>query len=648
METFHHKNGVFLEPAVKGVKFKKSYLIDELLSLGNVKITRQIAVLVADEVEKEIHRRRIQFLSSELVSDMVAAKLEDLGLIKLKKISLKPESDKNKPDTLSSELLEVIVPSPISTKVKPPLASVPKQKKVSLSLSEKAVEVLREKFCLKDKKGEVVETPVELFSRVARVITSAESRYDPSANLEDIEAEFFNLMAKAEFFPDPSTLENAGKTLGMLSSSVVLPISEVLESVFEAMNKAYAIGKKGGEVSFYLNRLPASNPSSFMKIFHAAIDMVDKEKKSHHKSRSLLNVDHPDILNFISLLEEGETNVRFAMSVGVTDAFMDAVENDTTYSLKDPLTGDVVDEVRARKVFKNLVSVALNCGQPGIFFLDRTEADNPTPNEGALVAVNTEGDQPLLPFETLPFGSINLSSIVENEKINWHRLNTIIHTAVHFLDNLIEINHYPIQETGHLVRRNRKIALGLMGWGNLLEKMNLNYGSDEAIALAKEVMTFIQKEAKVASINLAKKRAPFSNNEESVFAKEPLKRRHAALTAISDSKILSSIADCSNSIEPTDSQGIQSSESLLHMQMAFQKHTEGGVFQDIPINEESAEADVAATFILAHRLGLKSVLFSKKGNVVVKQADPKPSLRPETDMEDRGNHYFAPPYFLIM
>lgn len=625
MEALKSKEGSPLVPVITnfststtGIKFNKEILSEELLSLGNSKITSKIAILVAEEVDKEIHKRRIQFLSSELISELVEGKLEELGLIrshprKQFHTSVTQEfqpADSKIKEGLSPEILEALSPTDEGKETSKLPVENAKPKKISFHFSQNALEVLKNRFLLKNEKGEITETPEELFTRVAKAVARADLKYDPNCSPEEQEIEFYNLMGSGEFLPNSPTLANAGRPQGQLSACFALPIYDSMESIFETMKQAAIIHKTGGGTGFSFTQLRPKNdrvqsthgissgPLSFMKVYDAATEAVKQGGTRRGANMGILNINHPDILEFISSKDQSNALSNFNISVGITSQFMDAAENDEMYSLINPRSGEVVKKLKARKLFRKIVHQAWKNGEPGILFLDRIEEANTTPHEGRLEVTNPCGEQPLLPYESCNLGSVNLSKFVEESRINWDKLKRVIHAGVHFLDNIIEINHYPLTEIEEIVKKNRKIGLGIMGWADMLVKLEISYNSEEATRLAEQVMEFVQKEAEAASIKLAEKRGVFSNYHESVFAEKRIRRRNATVTTIAPTGTISMLADCAAGIEPLYAlafikQVIEGNKFLYvnsDLELALKKHD---LFSKETIKEVIEEGSVA-------------------------------------------------------
>lgn len=546
-----------------------------------------------------------------------------------------------------------------------------------------ALSVLEKRYLAKNDKGEVVETPQEMFWRVARAIASVESRW--GEDQEEWAVRFYETMARRDFLPNSPTLMNAGKEGGQLSACFVLPVGDSMEEIFDSLKYTALVHKSGGGTGFDFSGLRpsgdrvrstqgvASGPVSFMEVFDRCTEVVKQGGMRRGANMGILRCDHPDLVEFVRAKTNDGRLSNFNISVGVTDAFMEAVSQDADWDLINPRTGEVTKQVRAADIFNLLVESAWATGDPGVVFLDRLEADNPTPHVGRMEATNPCGEQPLLPFESCNLGSVNLLHILdENGTIDWDRLAATVKLAVRFLDNVIDANSYPLDQIREMARANRKIGLGIMGWAELLFRLGIPYDSQEALDLGEKIMGAVQKAGHEASRQLAEERGSFPNWEGSRWQEKGRPMRNATVTTIAPTGTISMIAGCSSGIEPVfalayrrkvfdqetlvyvneilvedlKSCGLYS-ESLaaeiasagsLHgadlpaklrrtyvtshdiapewhvkMQAAFQRFTDNAVSKTINLPHEATPDDVRQAYLLSYRDGCKGITVYRDG-----------------------------------
>jgi ribonucleoside-diphosphate reductase alpha chain len=553
-----------------------------------------------------------------------------------------------------------------------------------INLTENALHVLERRYLKKDKEGQVIETPEEMFHRVAETIASAELIYDPKADVRAREEEFYQLMTSLEFLPNSPTLMNAGRELGQLSACFVLPIDDSMESIFDAVKHTALIHKSGGGTGFSFSRLRpekdrvgstggiASGPVSFIRAFDIATDVIKQGGTRRGANMGILNVDHPDIMKFIMAKDDPIALTNFNISVAVTSEFMETVKTGADYNLINPRTGEVEDKLNAKEVFDKIVDRAWKTGDPGIVFMDRINQDNPSPHLGKIESTNPCGEQPLLPYESCNLGSINLAKMLRESngavEIDYPKLAKAVQVAVKFLDNVIDVNRFPLPQIEEMTKKTRKIGLGVMGFADMLIQLGIPYDSEGALQVAADVMHFINEKAYQASVDLAKERGVFPAFEGSIYdVPDGLRLRNASCTTIAPTGTLSIIAGCSSGIEPlfalsytrnildgtqlvevnpyfeavAKSEGFYAEELMqqlasgvkLHdvdgvpdrikrlfvtaheispewhvrMQAAFQKSTDNAVSKTVNFPQEATREDIARVYMLAYQEGLKGI-----------------------------------------
>jgi len=560
---------------------------------------------------------------------------------------------------------------------------------MALRLSPGAITVLERRYLKKDESGRVVETPEEMFRRVAANVAQAESLFGSPGAVKGLEEEFFRVMSSLEFLPNSPTLMNAGRRLQQLAACFVLPVEDSLDSIFTSVKNTALIHQSGGGTGFSFSRLrpsddivsstggSASGPVSFMRVFNSTTEAIKQGGARRGANMGVLRVDHPDILQFITVKEDPAEFTNFNLSVAVTDPFMKALEEDGEYALVNPRTGRAAGRLRAREVFRVIAECAWKSGEPGVIFIDRIEKANPTPHLGHFEATNPCGEQPLLSYEPCNLGSINLGRMVKENggwSMDWEKLGSAVALAVRFLDNVIEMSKYPTAEIDAMAKGNRKTGLGVMGFADLLVRLRMRYGSDESNRFAGELMRFISEKAWETSRLLATERGPFPNIRGSVFdAPGALPVRNATVTTIAPTGTLSIIAGCSSGIEPFFSlsyvrqvlNGVQIpevnplvaevskeegfyNESLIEhisrggdikdrdevpehikdvfvtayeilpedhikMQAAFQKYTDNAVSKTINLPPEATVEEVRQAYMAAWRLGCKGITVYRSG-----------------------------------
>jgi ribonucleoside-diphosphate reductase alpha chain len=570
-----------------------------------------------------------------------------------------------------------------------------------IHLTSNALTVLSRRYLKKDEQGRVIESPQEMFRRVAANVAQADLMYGRT-DARATEEEFFRVLSNLEFLPNSPTLMNAGRPLQQLAACFVLPVEDSLESIFDAVKETALIHQSGGGTGFSFSRLrpkddpvrttsgAASGPVSFMRVFNMATEVIKQGGTRRGANMGILRVDHPDIIEFISAKSQNKEFANFNISVAVTEEFMAAVEADGYLPLINPHNQQIVRTLKAREVFDRIVEMAWKTGDPGVVFIDRINRDNPTPHLGDMESTNPCGEQPLLPYEPCNLGSINLAHMLKQDdsrfEVDWEKLERTVQTGVHFLDNVIDMSRYPLDQIDRMAKGNRKIGLGVMGFADLLIRLGIPYNSDEALRTGERIMQFVKEKGWEMSAEIARERGLFPNFKGSKYDVPGGPRlRNATVTTVAPTGTLSIIAGCSSGIEPlfalsyerhilgdvklpevydyfldvAKKRGFYSDELLMRvtagesiqrmadvpedakrvfvtafdiapewhvrMQAAFQRHTDNAVSKTINFPPQAAKEDVWKAFLLAYREGVKGITIFRSGSKseqVLTCADP--------------------------
>ncbi len=561
-----------------------------------------------------------------------------------------------------------------------------------LKLPLNSIVVLERRYLRKDDTGKIIETPRQMFERVAHAIAVVEKKYGKSdKRVREIEREFLDMMIKLEFLPNSPTLMNAGTGSGLnLSACFVLPVEDSIESIFDGIKFMAVVQKAGGGTGFSFSRLRptgdivksttgvSSGPISFMQAYDAATEVIKQGGKRRGANMGILRVDHPDVLDFIVCKEREGILRNFNISIAITDKFMDAVEKDKDFNFINPRSGKPMKTLRARAIWNLILTMAWKNGEPGVIFIDTMNKYNPTPNVGQIESTNPCGEQPLLPFESCNLGSINLAKFVEDGKVNWEKLKSVVRVAVRFLDDVIDANTYPIPQIEQMTRNNRKIGLGVMGFAEMLVQLGIPYDSEEAIKTAEGVMKFVLEEGRKMSSEIGKEKGSFPNFKGSVWEKRHKTMRNATITTIAPAGTISVIANCSSGVEPlfsvayvrdvsesigaklieinplfetiairegfynedlirnisgrTSVQDLKdkeipknikrifttahdiSPEWHVRMQAAFQKYTDNAVSKTLNFPNSATPHDIEKVYLLAYKLGCKGITVYRSGS----------------------------------
>ena len=555
-----------------------------------------------------------------------------------------------------------------------------------LKLPINTMEILKRRYLLKDENRTIIETPSELFRRVAYHISQAEKNFKSPIDRESVEEKFYQMMHELEFMPNSPTLMNAGTSLGQLSACFVIPVEDSIEGIFKALKDMAKIHQTGGGTGFNFSNLrpkgdlvsstkgEASGPVSFMSIFDRATEVIVQGGRRRGANMGILRCDHPDILEFIEAKREKGKFSNFNLSVGVTDAFIEAVKKNRSFELINPRTKIKVKHINAHFLFDLIVNAAWHTGDPGLIFLDEINRRNPISQIGEIEATNPCGELPLLPYESCNLASINLSKMVKQNSLDWEKLKDRILWGIRFLDDVIEVNKFPLPQVKEITFANRKIGLGVMGFAEMLIKLGISYNSKEAVDFAGKLMEFIHRESLSASVKLAEERGVFPNFNKSIHKKNNLHLRNATVNTIAPTGTISIIAGCSSGIEPLfalsfvrtvlsgtrffevnpifeetlQKRGMYSKELLariaqcgslqnmkeipeemkkifvtafdvkaeqhLKVQAAFQRYTDNSVSKTINLPTEATVEDVKKIYLMAHRLRCKGITIYRYGS----------------------------------
>ncbi len=558
-------------------------------------------------------------------------------------------------------------------------------------LTPQAIKILEKRYLKKDTSGNVIESPVEMFWRVAQNVAEAERLYKSRTSPEELSEVFFGMMASLDFLPNSPCLMNAGRELQQLAACFVLPVDDSLDSIFETVKQTALIHQSGGGTGFSFSHLRpkddpvhstggiASGPVSFMRVFNMATEVIKQGGTRRGANMGVLKIDHPDIMEFINIKQNPNEMTNFNLSVGITKAFMEALEKDGEYSLINPRQKKEVRRLKAREVLDAMVTAAWESGDPGILFLDRINEANPTPALGEIESTNPCGEVPLLPYEPCVLGSINLSQMVKERDGKWEvdfeKMRGIIKCAVRFLDNVIDMNQYPLPKIAQMAKGNRKIGLGVMGLAHFFIRLGIPYNSQKALEVAKGLMSFIQHQAREYSMELAEERGVFPNYKGSIYDRPGgMKLRNATITTIAPTGTLSLIADCSSGIEPLfavqytrraledmefqitdplflkwgEKEGLMSQEIIqslangasledlpdvpqrmkelfvttfeiapvwhIRIQAAFQSYTDNAVSKTINFARDATKEDVREAYLMAYKERCKGITIYRSGS----------------------------------
>jgi ribonucleoside-diphosphate reductase alpha chain len=647
----------------------------------NLEMAEQITLCVAQEMEKKFNAHTVP--SVEDVQDIVEKILIEQGHAKTAKSYILYRQKR-------TELRKAKIMLGVEDDLKLPL---------------NAITILAARYLRRDENRNIIETPKQLFRRVAKAIAEADLLYDPSSDVAKTTEEFYQMLTNFEFLPNSPTLMNAGTNLAQLSGCFVIPVPDSIEGIFDAIKTMALVQKSGGGTGFSFSKLRpstdivrstagvASGPVSFMKIFNAATEEIKQGGKRRGANMGILRVDHPDILDFVVVKEQENMLNNFNLSIAVTDRFMDAVVKDQDYELINPRTRKPTKKLKARAIWNLIMTMAWKNGEPGIIFIDKINKANPTPHVGEIESTNPCGEQPLLPFESCNLGSINLAKMVKDGQVDWNKLRDTVKKSIHFLDNVIDVNKYPVIEIELMTKANRKIGLGVMGFADMLIELGIPYNSSTALRVAESIMKFISEEGRKLSVELAKQKGSFPNFKGSVYERNGYDAmRNATITTIAPTGTISEIAGCSNGIEPlfsivyvksvaeslgenltvinpffeqiairdefyneemikkisraTSIQNLEeiperirkifvtahdlTPEAHVRMQAAFQRYTDNAVSKTVNFSNNATPHDIEKVYLLSYQLGCKGITVYRDGSRKVQILNPMPAAAPQS------------------
>lgn len=545
-------------------------------------------------------------------------------------------------------------------------------------LTPNALNILKTRYLQRNEKGELVETPEQLFRRVAKAVASAEKTPELQDKYEQV---FFDLMTNLKFLPNTPTLLNAGREgkHSVLSACFVLPVPDSLEGIFDAVYRSAILHQSGAGTGYSFSRLRpegstvsrktgvSSGPVSFMKVFNAAVEEIKQGNTRRGALMMILNADHPDIFKFVSCKMD-EAQIRNAnISVAASDAFMEAVQANSDWVLSHPSNTEK-RKIKAKDLWEKIVDCAWSKGDPGLFFIDQANRHNPVPHVYKIESTNPCGEVPLGPNEACNLGSIVLSKFVNlsTKTIEWEQLGKAVHDCVRFLDNVIDISRFPFTEIDQMVKGNRKIGLGVMSFHDVLLLLGINYDSEVALELGEKLACFIQTEAKKASVSLGAEKGSFLNFKGSIYEGKVPTLRNCTRTVIAPTGTISLIAgEVSSGIEPVfafDHKSNRMDTQMEHihwvarewkvnnpgkilptyfkeawqiepewhikMQAAWQKFTDDAVSKTINLPNSATREDVSKAYMLGWKLQLKGLTIFRDGcrstgQVLVHTSAPK-------------------------